>query len=353
MSSSPTLTVRAAVRMKRSKEATLTLPDGINLYEHSCETMPELEDGSVSLVVTSPPYWVSPEDTAMAPALLRNAGGGVPGDYAALLDLLSRCFAEVWRVLKPGGFACVIVASTIVSGTVYPLPFDLLVRLRDVGWQVKEDLVWRRWRSWDRRAGSLLKQPYPGYFFPNRVHEHVLILKKPGAPIYAGKHDDQKWGSAVLDAVEAARPEASAGKAFYTGEMASSIWNISPVIPQKKSGNHPCPFPEELAFRLISLYSYRGDVVLDPFTGSGTVAKVAHRLGRRFTGYEINPAFAAVAKQRVLDGTPVKRERKVARFYDLSSTDVSLVDAPQIPKAGDKLDRFCYGVGNGGSDGTS
>ena len=294
--------------------------------------MTELADGSVSLVVTSPPYFIDPADTGINPALLRNAGGDIPDDYAALLALLSRCFAEVWRVLKPGGIACVNVASTSVKGTTYSLPADLLVRLRDAGWQVKEELIWRRWRGWDRRAGGLLKQPYPGYYFPNRVHEQVFVLKKPGAPIYAGKHDDQKWASAVMDAVLATRPNESAEKTFYTAELANSIWNISPVLPQRKgadNGNHPCPFPEELAYRLIALYSYRGDLVLDPFTGSGTVAKVAHRLARRFIGYELNPAFVTVAAKRVLDGSPVVRERRVARFETVSG-------------GGDKPGDTCY-----------
>lgn len=316
--------------------------------------MAEVAGGSVSLVVTSPPYWIDPDDTGMRPALLRDEGGDFAGDYAALLDLLSRCFAEVWRALKPGGFACVNVASTIVKGSVHPLPADLLVRLRDSGWEVKEEFIWRRWRGWDRRAGGLLKHPYPGYFFPNRIHEHVFVLKKPGPPIYAGKHDDQKWGSAVMDAVLATRPGQSPEKTFYTGELANSVWNILPVQPQRKAsgnGNHPCPFPEELAHRLISLYSYRGDLVLDPFTGSGTVAKVAHRLGRRFVGYEVNPDFVSVAKRRVLDGTPVKREQRVAQFVEANAS-ASATASAETGGFGNAVDekgsfsRFCIHCGN-------
>lgn len=90
-------------------------------------------------------------------------------------------------------------------------------------------------------------------------------------------------------------------------------------MPQRKAednGTHPCPFPEELAYRLITLYSYCGETVLDPFCGSGTTAKVAHRLERRFMGYEINPDFAAVAMRRVLDATPIKREQRVAWSKD-------------------------------------
>lgn len=285
------------------------------IHNRSCETMAEVADRSVDLVVTSPPYWVDPADEAMQPALLRDSAKETPKNYDDLLELLDRCFAEVHRVLKPGGFACVNVAGTIVKGVVYPLPFDLLVRLRDAGWLVKEDLIWRRWRGWDRRAGTLIQKPYPGYFHPNRLHEYVLVFRKPGARIWEGRSEADKERSVVADAVNR--------DGFYALEMANTIWNILPVQPQRKAadnGEHPCPYPEELAYRLISLYSYRGDTVLDPFCGSGTTAKVAHRLGRNFVGYETNPKFAFAARRRVEDGAPIRRERRVARFEKMGTT---------------------------------
>ena len=262
--------------------------------------------GSVDLIVTSPPYWVRPDDPLLAPALLRDGEQGTPEDYQGLLDLLSRCFTECYRVLKPGGIACVNVASTIVKDRLYPLPYHLVPLLEKVGFVMKESIIWRRWRGWDHRGGVLIQKPYPGYFFPNRVHEYVLVFSKPGPPIYQGRTQDERQRCRVpVDAL-----------LFH--EINNDMWNILPVQPLRRTQTpeglrHPCPFPEELAYRLIALYSYAGDLVLDPFTGSGTTAKVAHLLSRRFVGYEVNPAFIALAQERLKE-TAIERQKKVARF---------------------------------------
>jgi site-specific DNA-methyltransferase (adenine-specific) len=280
------------------------------IYHRSCEAMAELRDGSVDLIVTSPPYFVDTRDGFMRPALLREAADvdadtRIPDTYEALIGLLQRCFGECWRVLKPGGFCCVNVASTLVKGKLYPRPFDLAVRLRDAGWVLREEIIWRRWRGWDKRGGVVIQKPYPGYWFPNRVFDYVLVFKKPGGvPIYQGRTDEEKEASRVrVDDL-----------LFH--EVNNNIWNILPVQPGSKKG-HPCPFPEELPARLIELYSYTGDLVLDPFTGSGTTGRVAIMLDRKFVGYEVNPDFARLARQRLEDTSPLRRERRVCRFKTL------------------------------------
>ena len=264
--------------------------------------MPQVPDASVSLMLTSPPYWVDPTDTYLGPALLRDTRGGTPQTYEQLLALLKRCFEECLRVIKPGGVLAVNVASTRVKGRLYPLPFDLALLLQKQGWRMKEEIIWRRWRGWDRRAGHLIRHPFPGYFFPNRVFEYVFVFHKPGPPLYAGRTQEEKEASRlVIDDL-------------YVHETANNIWNILPVQPG--TSRHPCPFPEELAYRLVSLYSYRGDVVLDPFAGSGTTLKVARLLQRRWVGYEQNPVFADLARHRVQEGM-LARQRRVTRFVNL------------------------------------
>ena len=282
----------------------VSLAPETQVFEGSCEGMVQVRDNSVDLVVTSPPYWVAPDDPLLQPALLKDGAGDTPQSYGELLSLLERCFAEVWRVLKPGGFACVNVASTLVKGKLYPLPFDLVVRLFVNGWELREEIVWRRWRAWDRRGGVAIQNPYPGYFYPNRVHEYVLVLAKPGSPIYQGRSEQEREDSRL------------AMDALFYAEVNHSIWHILPEHISRRRGGHPCPFPEELAYRLITLYSYKDDLVLDPFTGSGTTAKVAKLTGRRFVGYEANPHFAQVARER-LNEPALRRERHLPRFETL------------------------------------
>jgi site-specific DNA-methyltransferase (adenine-specific) len=276
--------------------------------------MSKLRDGRVDLIVTSPPYWVDPQDPGMQPCLLRSdksdptsAGGATdtPDTYAGLLDLLCRCFAECQRALKPGGFCCVNVASTRVSGSLYPLPFDLAVRLIAMGWVLEEDICWRRWRGWDSRGGVVIQNPYPGYFRPNRVWEHVLVFRKPGPPIYRGRTPEEKEDSRI-----------ATEDPLLPREINHDMWHVLPVHPRRRH-DHPCPYPEELPARLIELYTYKDDLVLDPFAGSGTTGRVARLLGRRFLGYEVNPKFAHLARQRLEDASPLRRERRVCRFETL------------------------------------
>ena len=133
------------------------------------------------------------------------------------------------------------------------------------------------------------------------MFEYVLVFKKPGPPIYHNRSDKEREDSRIVV------------DDLLTKEIANSIWSILPEHLSKRRGHHPCPFPEELAYRLITLYSYKGELVLDPFAGSGTTGKVAHLTGRRFVGYEANPDFARVARDRANE-TVLLRERRICRF---------------------------------------
>ncbi len=293
--------------------AALQNKETIRLINRSCENMTELVENSIDLIVTSPPYWIDPNDKALGPALLRNDKRDTPQTYDELVALLERCFAECLRVLKPGGIAAVNVASTLVKGRYFALPFHLATLLEKQGWTIKEEIIWRRWRGWDRRGGVVIQNPYPGCFYPNRIFEYVLLFSKPGGPsIYQNRTSEEKEASQII-----------VDDLLYH-EINNNIWNILPVQPQQRSKAantlrpHPCPYPDELAYRLITLYSYKGDVVLDPFSGSGTTAKVASLTGRQFVGYELNPDFIALTKHRLATETSLRRERRIARFETLS-----------------------------------
>jgi len=285
------------------------------LYLKSCERMTELADNSIDLIVTSPPYWVDTKDAFLAPAAPRSlprtrpATRGVPDTYPlptynAFLEWLERCFAECYRVLKPGRFCAVEVATTLVHKQMFALPFHLVGRLEKIGFQFHQDIQWHRWRGWDRRGGVLIQHPYPGYYYPNRVLEYILVFVKPGqAKLFAGRSPAQRESSRI------------AIDDLYTKEIGTNLWHVAAVQPH--SLQHPCPFPEELAYRLITLYSYRGDKVLDPFLGSGTTAKVARLTGREYYGYEVNPAFLKLARRRLREPT-LQRQDWISRFQRLS-----------------------------------
>ena len=295
------------------------------IHAGSCENMATLPDNSIDLIVTSPPYWVAPDDAGMVPAQLKDRGGGTPQSYEELLDALSRCFAECFRVLKPGRVCAVNVATTLVKGKLYPLPDHLVPVMEKLGWRMKEDIIWRRWRGWDKRGGVVIQNPFPGFYYPNRVFEFVLLFTKPGGPpTYANRTEAGRESSRIpVDDL-------------LLQELNNNIWNILPIHPQRRTSGtdgtqHPCPYPEELAYRLITLYSYKGDLILDPFTGSGTTLKVANLTGRRWIGYEANPSFRKLARERINSEATIQRQRRITRFVTLPDQGTQTNPVKRVP----------------------
>lgn len=220
------------------------------LFAHSCQRMRELADASIDLVVTSPPYWNDPQDEYLRPAAAHDASlaagveeleeepqertqtsppqklasknlttsdlptrnlrnthltnatptNATPTNaglttYAAFLKWLQDCLSECYRVLKPGRFCAVVVATSLAQGKMFPLPFHLVERLERIGFLFHQDILWQRWRGWDKRAGSFIQQPFPGYYYPNRCIEYVLVFRKPGPKLYEGRSLQEKQGS--------------------------------------------------------------------------------------------------------------------------------------------------------------
>jgi len=270
------------------------------IHHKSCERMEELADGDVALTVTSPPYWNAIDYSA-------HCQGGPDADYrprqqvdyAEYLGFLGRCFAETGRVTRPGGFCAVVVGTVLRDGEHVPLPFHLVGLMEGLGWRFHQDIVWYKCTGGVKRAGSTIRNPYPGYYYPNLMCEYILVFRRPGPRIYEGRSPADK---------EASRYEVDS---VFTRDVANDIWHIAPVPPGQYP--HPCPFPEEIPYRLISLYSYRGDLVLDPFAGIGTTLKVARQLGRRWVGYEVMEDYVREAEARVQ--TPLHlREQLVCTF---------------------------------------
>ncbi len=276
------------------------------LFNKSCERMDEIPDESVDLVVTSPPYWnaIDYEQHVADPEAWYRTRRGEP--YTEYLDWLRVCFEEVFRKQKAGGFCAVVIGTVLFNGRQYPVPQHLVVLMEEIGYEYHQEIVWHKVTGGVKRAGVTIQHPYPGYYHPNIMSESILIFRKPGPRIYKSRSQVEKEANRIsIDAI-------------FTREIANNVWHIAPVPPNHLP--HPCPFPEEIPYRLILLYSYAGDLVLDPFLGIGTTAKVAKALGRRYVGYEIHSAYLEVARRR-LDEPLHLRDQLIARFDKLPVRD--------------------------------
>lgn len=276
-----------------------------HVYCQSCESMRGLDDGVMALTVTSPPYYRAIDyNTHVADDgqnYRRGTYAAVYETYEEYLGWLQRIFlGEVWRVTRPGGFCAIVVGTILINGRHYPLHADVTKRLTDGGWRFHEQITWHKTTAGVRRAGSAIQNPFPGNFYANIMTEEIIIFRKPGPRIGFDK--------ALCDRVGAKFPIDE----LFVRDIANNLWNIPPVPP--KFIKHPCPFPEEIPHRLIQLYSYPGDEILDPFCGSGQVLKVARAHGRRWVGYEIVPEYVELARRRVTEPLHLREMQLVTRF---------------------------------------
>lgn len=288
--------------MGANRQETTALVDVI--LQHSAEDLTILADDTVALTVTSPPYWnaidydVHTVDKA-AWYRTRKYGNGYR-EYADYLEWLGRIFGPLLKKTRPGGFCAVVIGTVLLDGKHYPLPFDLAARMVQWGWEFHQDIIWHKVTGGVKRAGSFIQRPFPGYFYPNIMTEYILVFRKEGPAVYAG-HTDEEKESARIPIDE-----------LFTKELANTVWHVAPVPPGHL--DHPCPFPEEIPLRLMLLYSYGGDLVLDPFNGSGQTTKVARHLGRRFVGLDVEAKYVNYATERLKEPLAVRPEQLIAVF---------------------------------------
>ncbi len=231
---------------------------------HSSEIMPELPDNCLHLMVTSPPYNVTKEyDEDLS--------------LQEYLELLRRVFTETHRVLVPGGRACINVAN-LGRRPYLPLSAFIATMMLDLGFRMRGEIIWHKgagagvsmaWGSWQSAANPVLRD----------VHEYILVFSK--GPFSRPKPADK---------------ENTIAKEQFMA-WTRSVWTMNPESAKKVG--HPAPFPVELPYRLIHLYTFSGDIILDPFMGSGTTAVAALQAGRRYVGYEINADYVALAEKRL------------------------------------------------------
>jgi len=248
-----------------------------HIYNKSCEDMSDLDDGSIDLIVTSPPYF----------NLKEYSQWDTYDDYLWWIDGV---ILECYRVLRPGGWVCWNVQDSIPfpprlsAGERYSeaLASDSIKMLQSAGLFYEKSIVWYKGQgtATQRLFGSY---PRPGLLLVSGLTEHIILCRK-----HRGKYKRK-----ITKDIET--------KSLLTKDEWSKwtldLWTISPE--SSKRIGHPAPFPVEIPYRLIRMFSFYGDVILEPFLGSGSTALAAKKAGRNFIGYETSKKYIKIAKDRI------------------------------------------------------
>ncbi len=233
------------------------------IYCKSSENMSEIPDSSIHLMVTSPPYNVKKEydqDLSL-------------GEYR---ELLRNVFTQTHKKLVTGGRACINVAN-LGRKPYIPLHSYIIEDMLEIGYYMRGEIIWNKassaspstaWGSWMSAANPVLRD----------IHEYILVFSKES---FSRKRN---------------RKENSIKKEDFL-EWTKSVWTF-PAVSARSIG-HPAPFPEELPHRLIQLYTFKNDVILDPFCGSGTTCLAALKSGRSYIGYDIDEKYVELANNRI------------------------------------------------------
>jgi DNA modification methylase len=239
------------------------------IFCHSAESMSELPDCSVHLMVTSPPYNVGKEydeDLSLE-------------DY---LEFLQRVWKETWRVLVPGGRLCINLAN-LGRKPYIPLHAFVVEQAIHLGFLMRGEIIWNKaasaspstaWGSWKSASNPTLRD----------VHEYILVFCKQ-----------------TFQRQNPFKRENTITKEEFL-EYSRSVWNFTAESARRIG--HPAPFPVELPRRLIQLYTFMDEIVLDPFMGSGQTAIAASGSNRHFVGYEIDASYVKLANRRIKESQP-------------------------------------------------
>ena len=233
----------------------------------SSEKMNELPDNCLHLMITSPPYNVTKDyDDDLT--------------LSEYLNLLFDVFSETYRVLVNGGRACINIAN-VGRKPYIPLATHITQMMLQIGYLMRGEIIWNKgaaagtsmaWGSWQSASNPVLRD----------VHEYILVFSKGD------------FKRTVKD------KENTITKEQFM-EYTKSVWNMN--TESAKRVGHPAPFPLELPHRLIQLYSFKDDIILDPFMGSGTTAIAAINANRNFIGYELSEEYHKLATVRIAENT--------------------------------------------------
>ncbi|MBL7148851.1 MAG: site-specific DNA-methyltransferase [Candidatus Cloacimonetes bacterium] len=232
----------------------------------NCMKMEEIQNESIHLIVTSPPYFNAPFDYK-----------NLFDNYDQYLGVLKKVAKEMFRVLQQGRIFVLNIDDMLIDGVKYPIVADAIKIFQNAGFKYRDRIMWKKPDGYlriSRRSGVLLKNPYPMYFYPDNLLESIIIFQK-GKFDYRSKSQNIRKSS-IIDTKE-----------FQKNGWYKTLWEITNVLPGSLLEKNIAAFPEEIPYRIIKLFSYVGETVLDPFLGSGTTMKVAKKLNRNSIGIEI------------------------------------------------------------------
>jgi len=276
-------------KIKKEKYDTECLELEINntiqkIYLDNSQNMSSLADNSVHLVITSPPYF----DAKMySNETIKNDLGNVH-NMDDWFNEIGKVWSEVYRVLQEGRKFFLNIMNLPIRENNTFRTLNLVGKSIDlcesIGFVFKRDIVWHKTNGVRAHFGTY---PYPGGILINNMHESILEFQKPDN----GKNNKYKHLTPEI------KEKSKIDKEFWLSIKNSDVWLMKP----EKSGDGRChiaPFPYQLPYRFIKAYSFIGETILDPFCGSGTTLLAAKDLSRNGIGYEINPDFANVIKER-------------------------------------------------------
>lgn len=243
----------------------------------NCMSMEEIEDESVHLVVTSPPYFNAPYDYK-----------DFYDSYNQYLYLLEKVSKEIYRILQKGRIVALNIDDMLVDGEKFPIVADTTKIFINSGFKYRDRITWKKPDGYlriSRRSGVLLQHPYPMYFYPDNILESIIIFQK-------GKFDYRSISQEVRESSKIDKKE------YIENRWYMNLWEMVNVLPNSSLEKEIAAFPEELPNRIIKLFSYKGETVLDPFVGSGTTMKVARKLGRNSIGIEIKRSLIETIKTK-------------------------------------------------------
>jgi len=242
--------------------------------------MSETADESVHLIITSPPYWQ-----------LKDYGNGeqigFDDSYEDYINNLNIVWSQCHRVLHKGCRLCINIGDQFARSVYYgrykviPIRTEIIKFCETIGFDYMGAIIWQKVTTCNTTGGATIMGsfPYPRNGIIKIDYEFILIFKKHGAAIKASKEIKEKSKLSIKE-----------WNKYFTGH-----WNI----PGEKQDKHLAMFPEEVPKRLIKMFSFINDTVLDPFLGSGTTCLAARNLGRNSIGYEINPDFLSLIKAKL------------------------------------------------------